>query len=201
MYEILTTGTNCGFCFLPKLLMLYKHIRESCTIVNRGGPGSFYQQLRWPTTAHLCRVWGDGGEISCSDCVCVCVLLGGGGIYNSRLMKARGFSEMDHEASVQLMLQLCSKDSPAVLRISPCAYVIRIHGTAARPGASDPENVEWDKMGGKRMDGWCCRGHKHWSPNIRPGFVEPVAWYQTNVLWHKGNKKQDSTGTNIYSYS
>lgn len=57
-------------------------------------------------------------------------------------MKARGLTEMGHEAAVQLMLQLCSKDSPAVLRISPCAYVIRIHGTAARPGASDPENVE-----------------------------------------------------------
>lgn len=49
---------------------------------------------------------------------------------------------MGHEAAVQLMLQLCSKDSPAVLRISLCAYVIRIHGTVARPGASDPENAE-----------------------------------------------------------
>lgn len=86
-------------------------------------------------------VWGDGGEISCScgDCVCVCWWEGG---YNGRLMKARGFTEMGHEAAVQLMLQLCSKDSPAVLWISLCAYVIRIHGTAARPGASDPENVE-----------------------------------------------------------
>lgn len=72
-------------------------------------------------------------------CVCVCWWEGG---YNGRLMKARGLTEMGHEAAVQLMLQLCSKDSPAVLRISPCAYVIRIHGTVARPGASDPENVE-----------------------------------------------------------
>lgn len=72
--------------------------------------------------------------------VCVCVCVGGRaeGGYNGRLMKARGFTEMAHEVAVQLMLQLCSKDSPAVLRISPCAYVIRIHGTAARPGASDP---------------------------------------------------------------
>lgn len=74
--------------------------------------------------------------------VTVCVCVGGRGGYNGRLMKARGITEMGHEAAVQLMLQLCSKDSPAVLRISPCAYVIRIHGTAARPGASDPENVE-----------------------------------------------------------
>lgn len=57
-------------------------------------------------------------------------------------MKARGVTKMDHEAAVQLMLQLCSKDSPAVLWISLCAYVIRIHGTTARPGASDLENVE-----------------------------------------------------------
>lgn len=62
--------------------------------------------------------------------------------YNGRLMKARGLTEKGREAVVQLMLHLCSKDSPAVLRISLCAYVIRIHGTAARPGASDPENVE-----------------------------------------------------------
>lgn len=75
-------------------------------------------------------------------CVRVCVLLVVVGGYNGGLMKARGFTEMDHEAAVQLMLQLCSKDSPAVLWISLCAYVIRIHGTAARPGASDPENVE-----------------------------------------------------------
>lgn len=54
---------------------------------------------------------------------------------------------MGREAAVQLMLQLCSKDSPAVLRIRPCAYVIRIHGTVARPGASDPENVEWEEKG------------------------------------------------------
>lgn len=72
----------------------------------------------------------------------VAVTVCGSGGYNGRLMKARGFTEMGYEAAVQLMLQLCSKDSPAVLRISPCAYVIRIHGTAARPGASDPENVE-----------------------------------------------------------
>lgn len=62
-----------------------------------------------------------------------------------------GFTEMNHEADVQLMLQLCSKDSPAVPWISPCAYVIRIHGTAARAGASDPTNFQ-DEMGGlKKM--------------------------------------------------
>lgn len=61
-----------------------------------------------------------------------------------------GFTEMNHEADVQLMLQLCSKDSPAVRWISLCAYVIRIHGTAARPGAYDPKNVERDEMGGKK---------------------------------------------------
>lgn len=72
--------------------------------------------------------------------------------YNTRLMKARGLTEMGHEAAVQLMLQLCSKDSPAVLWISLCAYVIRIHGTVARPGASDPENVECDEMGGKKTN-------------------------------------------------
>lgn len=60
---------------------------------------------------------------------------------------------MGHEAAVQLMLQLCSKDSPAVRRISPCAYVIRIHGTAARPGASDLENAEWDEMSWEKQDG------------------------------------------------
>lgn len=64
-------------------------------------------------------------------------------------MKVWGFKEMSHGAAVQIMLHLCSKDSPAVLRISQCAYVIRIHGTVARLGASDPENVE---MGGKKMD-------------------------------------------------
>lgn len=70
--------------------------------------------------------------------------------YNRKLMKAgegRGFTEMNHEADVQLMLQLCSKDSPAVPWISLCAYVIRIHGTAARAGASDPRNVHRDDMG------------------------------------------------------
>lgn len=67
--------------------------------------------------------------------------LGVGG-YSGILMKARGFTEMGDEAAVQLMLQLFSKDSPAVLRISPRAYVIRLHGTVARPGASDPQNVE-----------------------------------------------------------
>lgn len=83
-------------------------------------------------------------EVSISSCAdlrpleLMCV----SGVYNGSLMKARGFTEMGHEAAVQLMLQLCSKDSPAVRRISPCAYVIRIHGTVARPGASDPENVE-----------------------------------------------------------
>lgn len=70
-----------------------------------------------------------------------CASVGSRG-YNGRLMKARGFTEMGREAAVQLMLQLCSKDSPAVPRISLCAYVIRIHGTVARPGASDPENAE-----------------------------------------------------------
>lgn len=59
-----------------------------------------------------------------------------------------GFTEMNHEADVQLMLQLCSKDSPAVPWISLCAYAIRIHGTAARAGASDPTNVQRDDMGG-----------------------------------------------------
>lgn len=54
---------------------------------------------------------------------------------------------MGDEAAVQLMLQLFSKDSSAVLRISLCAYVIRIHGTVARPGACNPQNVEWDKLG------------------------------------------------------
>lgn len=53
---------------------------------------------------------------------------------------------MAHDAAVQLMLQLCSKDSPAVPRIIPGAYVIRTHGTAARPGASDPENAERGEM-------------------------------------------------------
>lgn len=105
----------------------------------------------WPFSC-VCT-WGGVGKIccSCGDCVCVCVVRRG---YNGRLMKAWGFTEMSHEAAVQIMLQLCSKDSPAVLRISPCAYVIRTHGTAARPGASDPENLEWDEMGGKWMDGW-----------------------------------------------
>lgn len=60
-------------------------------------------------------------------------------------MKVREFLEMVYEAAVQLMLQLCSKDSPAVLWISLCAYVIRIHGTAVRPGASDPEMRWQDK--------------------------------------------------------
>lgn len=71
--------------------------------------------------------------------VTVCALPEEG--YNGELMKAWGFTEMVHEAAVQLMLQLCSKDSPAVPRIILCAYAIRIHGTMARPGASDPENV------------------------------------------------------------
>lgn len=51
------------------------------------------------------------------------------------------------DAGVQLMLQLCSKDSPAVRRISPCAYVIRIHGTTARPGVSDSQNAQPDEKG------------------------------------------------------
>lgn len=59
-------------------------------------------------------------------------------------MKVREFLEMVHEAAVQLMLQLRGKDSPAVLWISLCAYVIRIHGTAVRPGASDP-GMRWHK--------------------------------------------------------
>lgn len=66
-----------------------------------------------------------------------------------------GFTEMNHEADVQLMLQLCSKDSPAVPRISLCAYVIRLHGTAARAGASDPTNVQHPGMrweGEKKID-------------------------------------------------
>lgn len=59
-------------------------------------------------------------------------------------MKVRDFLEMVHQAAVQLMLQLRGKDSPAVLWISPCAYVIRIHGTAVRPGASDP-GMRWQE--------------------------------------------------------
>lgn len=66
------------------------------------------------------------------------------GVYNGGLMKVREFLEMVPEAAVRLMLQLRSRDSPAVLRISQCAYVIRIHGTAVRPGASDPE-MRWQK--------------------------------------------------------
>lgn len=66
------------------------------------------------------------------------------GVYNGGLMKVREFIEMVREAAVQLMLQLRGKDSPAVLWISPCAYVIRIHGTAVRPGASDPE-MRWQE--------------------------------------------------------
>lgn len=85
-------------------------------------------------------------------------------------MKAWGFIEMGYEAAVQLMLQLCSKDSPAVLRISLCAYVIRIHGTAARPGASDPENAESDEMGGKK-DGRVMLWRPK-TPNIKHGFAE-----------------------------
>lgn len=73
--------------------------------------------------------------------VCVAGIVG---VYNSRLMKVREFLEMVHEAAVQLMLQLRGKDSPAVLWISLCAYVIRIHGTAVRPGASDPE-MRWQE--------------------------------------------------------
>lgn len=65
-------------------------------------------------------------------------------VYNGRLMKVREFLEMIHEAAVQLMLQLRGKDSPAVLWISLCAYVIRIHGTAVRPGASDLE-MRWQE--------------------------------------------------------
>lgn len=51
---------------------------------------------------------------------------------------------------LRLMLGLCSKDSPAVPWISPCAYVIRLHGTMARPapmtrGMQDElEGMGWD---------------------------------------------------------
>lgn len=113
-----------------EMLMLYTHIREICTTVNPGGPGSFHQQLRWPVTAHLCWL------------VCVAGVVVG--VNNGRLMKVREFIEMVHQAAVQLMLQLRDKDSPAVLWISLCAYAIRIHGTAVRPGASDPK-MRWQE--------------------------------------------------------
>lgn len=63
-------------------------------------------------------------------------------------MKAggRGVTETASQVDVQLMPQLCSKDSPAVPGISLCAYVIRIHGTGARPGASDPATM-WSVVG------------------------------------------------------
>lgn len=72
MYEILTTGTNCGFCFFPKMLMLYKHIRESCRTINRTGLEVSISSCTdlWPLIC-VC-VWGNGGEISCTECVCVC---------------------------------------------------------------------------------------------------------------------------------
>lgn len=44
--------------FSPKMLMLYKHIRESCTTATWGGCGSFYQQLCWPTTTCWCLCVG-----------------------------------------------------------------------------------------------------------------------------------------------
>ena len=97
------------------------------------------------------------------------------GAYNGRSMKARGFTEMGHGAAVQLMLQLCSKDSPAVLWISLCAYVIRIHGTAARPGASDPRmpnETRWKEKGQSS-------NHKHEAHNIRHDMSqknEPIDW-------------------------
>lgn len=150
--------------FSCKMLILYKRFRESCTTVNWRGPGSLSQQLRWPPTARLCPP--------------VCVVAG---CYNRRLMKARGFTKMVHEAAVQLMLQLCSKDSSAVLWISLCAYVIRIHGTAARPGASDPENVKWDEMGGKRTK------HTPWTPNIRHGHVKSLR-HKISLLFTVGIK-------------
>lgn len=65
------------FClvFPQKMLMLYKHIRESCTTAIWKRPGSFYQQLCWPSKHSFVRVcvWGDVREIrcSCGDYVCV----------------------------------------------------------------------------------------------------------------------------------
>lgn len=108
------------------------------------------------TYDHCACVWGNlawWGEIGCSDCVSVHVpalvaaAAAAAGLQWKADESGGGFTEMNHEADVQLMLQLCSKDSPAVPWISLCAYVIRIHGTAARAGASDPTNVQRDEMG------------------------------------------------------
>lgn len=62
------------------MLTLYKHIRESCSSVNQGGPGSFYQQLCCATTTHLYLCVGDGGKsvvVMVTVCVCVCWWVGG----------------------------------------------------------------------------------------------------------------------------
>lgn len=112
------------------------------------------------TYDHCACVWGNlawWGEIGRSDCVSVhapaLVAAAAVGLQWKADESGGGFTEMNHEADVQLMLQLCSKDSPAVPWISPCAYVIRIHGTAARAGASDPTNVQRDEMGRVKKQG------------------------------------------------
>lgn len=112
------------------------------------------------TTEPACGVtWLGGGKLAgVTMCLCMClhsvvatavaVAAAAVGLQWKADESGGGFTEMNREADVQLMLQLCSKDSPAVLWISLCAYVIRIHGTAARAGASDPTNVQRDEMGG-----------------------------------------------------
>lgn len=65
------------FClvFPPKMLMLYKHIRESCTTAIWRRPGSFYQQLRWPSKHSFVRVCGAMlgklGVVAANMCVSV----------------------------------------------------------------------------------------------------------------------------------
>lgn len=60
--------------FFPKMLMLYKHIRESCRTINRTGLEVSISSCTdlWPLIC-VC-MWGNGGEISCSECVSVCVV-------------------------------------------------------------------------------------------------------------------------------
>lgn len=111
-------------------LKLYMHIGEIYTTINPG------RTWKFPSTAALTC---DRSFVS----ACVrgwCCCWG----YNGRLMKVRAFLEIVHEAAFQLMLQLRGKDSPAVLWISLCAYVIRIHGTAVRLGASDSK-MRWQE--------------------------------------------------------
>lgn len=158
---------------------------RSCRTVNRRGPGSFYQQLRWPmTTEPACGVtWLGGGKLAgVTMCLCMCLRLvvaaavavaAAVGLQWKADESGGGFTEMNHEADVQLMLQLCSKDSPAVPWISLCAYVIRIHGTAARAGASDPTNVQRDEMvGWKKMT-------KHYKSKQ----WEPTMWHGWSECW------------------